>query len=114
MDHDPFRKLNLVQNKDKKMTRHVHHVFGLGQWCNFSRNDFRVFIHAYLIIVEYDIKRKYPEEYQTVHKVKEVKNFYRGNPFSPPPISKQARVNAILRAFLLNLKVYNKQYWLPK
>ena len=64
------------------MTRHVHYVFALWQSCNFSRNDFRVFIHAYLIIVEYDIKSKYPEEYQTVDKVREVKNFYRGNPFS--------------------------------
>ena len=37
-------------------------------WCNFSWIDFRVFIHAYSIIVEYDIESKYPEEYSTVDK----------------------------------------------
>ena len=52
-----------------EMTRHVHRVFGLWQWCNSSGIVFRVFIHAYSIIVEYEIKRKYPEEYPTVDKV---------------------------------------------
>ena len=60
----------------KIMTRHVHHVLTLWQWCNFSRIeaiDFRVFFtHNQSIqkkIVEYDIKSKYPEEYSTVDKV---------------------------------------------
>ena len=55
------------------VTRHAHHVFGLWQWCNFSQIDFRVFMHAYSIIVEYDIKSKYPEEYSTVDKVESQK-----------------------------------------
>ena len=45
-----------------EMTRHVLHVFGLWLCCYFSRIDFRVFLHAYSIIVEYDLKSKYPEE----------------------------------------------------
>ena len=49
-----------------EMTRHVDHTF----WCNFSwieeLNDFRVFTHVYLQIVEYNIKSKYLKEYLTV------------------------------------------------
>ena len=91
-----------------EMTRHVHRVFGLWQWCNFSGIVFRVFIHAYSIIVEYDIKRKYPEEYPTVDKVGTEKK--RGNSVScrinrlliSYLISKQARVTAFLTAFLFS------------
>ena len=90
-----------------EITRHVHHVFGLWQWCYFSRIDFRVFLHAYWIIVEYDLKSKYPEEYSTFDKVGSEK-LLRGNPVScrinrvliSYEISKQARVAAFLRAFL--------------
>ena len=49
-----------------EMTHHVHHIFGLWQWCNFSWLDF---IHTYSIILKNDIKRKYSEEYSTVKKV---------------------------------------------
>ena len=91
-----------------EMTRLVHRVFGLWQWCNFSGIVFRVFIHAYSIIVEYDIKRKYPEEYPTVDKVGTEKK--RGNSVScrinrlliSYLISKQARVTAFLTAFLFS------------
>ena len=58
-----------------EMTHHLHHVFGLWQWCNFSRIDFRVFMHAYSIIVKYDIKSKYPEEYLTVELSRKWKTF---------------------------------------
>ena len=52
-----------------EMTRHVHHVFGLWQQCcNLSRTDFRVLKCAFSIIVEYNIKSRYPEEYSTVDK----------------------------------------------
>ena len=42
-------------------------------FCPRLSTQFRLFIHE-SIIVEYDIKSKYPEEYSTVDK-KEVKNF---------------------------------------
>ena len=92
-----------------EMSRHVHHVFGLWQWCNFSGIDFRVFIHAYSIIVEYHIKRKYPEEYSTIDKVGSEKK--RRNPVSCSinrllisyVISKQARLKAFLTSVLVFL-----------
>ena len=53
-----------------------HHVFGLWQSCDFSRIDFRVFIHAFsIIIVKFDVKSKYPEEYSIVNKVGSGKTF---------------------------------------
>ena len=52
-----------------EMARHVYYVFAFWQWGNFSRIDFREFIHVLSIIVEYDIKSKYPEEYSTADKV---------------------------------------------
>ena len=52
-----------------EMTLHVHHVFGPWQRCNFSQIDFHEFTHAISIIVEYDIKSNYPEEYSTADKV---------------------------------------------
>ena len=48
---------------------------------NFSRIDFRVFIHVYSIIVEYDIKSKYPEEYSTVDKAGSEKRLERKSCF---------------------------------
>lgn len=51
-----------------EMTLHVHHIFGPWQRCNFSEIDFHEFTHAISIIVEYDIKSNYPEEYLTVGK----------------------------------------------
>ena len=53
-----------------EITRHVQRVFGLWELCYFSRIEFRVFIHTYSIIVEFDIKSKFPEEYSTVDKVR--------------------------------------------
>ena len=53
-----------------------HHVFGLWQSCDFSWIDFRVFIHAFsIIIVKFDVKSKYPEEYSIVNKVGSGKTF---------------------------------------
>ena len=62
-------------------------------WCYFSGIVFRVFIHAYSIIVEYDVKRKYPEEYPTVDKVGSEKK--RGNPVS-------CRINRLLISYLIS------------
>ena len=86
-----------------EMTRHVHRVFGLWQWCNFSGIVFRVFIHAYSIIVEYDTKRKYPEEYPTVDRVGSEKKLFRAELIASSflfLISKQARVTAFLNSVL--------------
>ena len=58
-----------------------HHVFGLWQSCDFSWIDFRVFIHAFSIIVKFDITSKYPEEYSTVNKVASEKPFARKSCF---------------------------------
>ena len=44
-----------------EITGHIHHVTTFWQWF--------VFVHAYSIIVEYDVRSKYSEEYSTVHKV---------------------------------------------
>ena len=65
-------------------------------WCYFSGIVFRVFIHAYSIIVEYDVKRKYPEEYPTVDKVGSEKK--RGNPVS-------CRINRLL----ISYPIFNEQ-----
>ena len=56
-----------------EITRHVQRVFGLWELCYFSQIEFRVFIHTYSIIVEFDIKSKFPEEYSTVDKVRSEK-----------------------------------------
>ena len=58
-----------------------HHLFGLWQSCDFSWIDLRVFIHAFSIIVKFDIKSKYPEEYSTVNKVGSEKTFARKSCF---------------------------------
>ena len=59
-----------------EMTRHVHHVFALRQWCYFSQIEALNFMYLYMCmqliqkqIVKYNMKSKYPEEYLTVDKV---------------------------------------------
>ena len=56
-----FKAANADYFRMIEMTRHIHHVFTFWQWF--------VFVHAYSIIVEYDVRSKYSEEYSTVDKV---------------------------------------------
>ena len=56
-----FKAANADYFRMIEMTRHIHHVFTFWQWF--------VFVHAYSITVEYDVRSKYSEKYSTVDKV---------------------------------------------
>ena len=70
-----------------EMMLHVHHIFALWQWCNFSWIEaphFYVFIHCLPNQFRNELsntilKSKYAEEYSTVNLQSRMENFYLEN-----------------------------------
>ena len=78
-----------------EMTHHVHHIFGLWQWCNFSWLDF---IHTYSIIIKKWHKK---EIFWRILDCQESPVLCRTNSLLIYLISKQASLNAFFKSILV-------------